>query len=140
MVTSQNYESCVQAGTQVARASRGEFDNVEMNMLKTLVLFVVTALAEIVGCYLPYLWLKQDRSAWLLVPAAGSLALFAWLLTLHPTAAGRVYAAYGGVYFGVAVVWLMLVDRVRPTTTDWVGVAVSLAGMAIIMFGPRPEA
>lgn len=109
-----------------------------MDVLKTFALFVVTAVAEIVGCYLPYLWLKQDRSTWLLVPAAASLALFAWLLSLHPTAAGRVYAAYGGVYIGVAVVWLMLVDKIRPTTTDWVGVAVSLAGMAIIMFGPRP--
>lgn len=108
-----------------------------MEPLKTLALFVVTAVAEIVGCYLPYLWLKQGKTVWLLVPAAASLALFAWLLSLHPTAAGRVYAAYGGVYIGVAVVWLMLVDNVRPTTTDWVGVAVSLAGMAIIMFGPR---
>ena len=109
-----------------------------MDFAKTFALFVVTAVAEIVGCYLPYLWLKQDRSAWLLVPAGLSLALFAWLLSLHPTAAGRVYAAYGGVYVGVAIVWLMLVDNVRPTLTDWVGVTVSLAGMAIIMFGPRP--
>ncbi|MBB5205392.1 MAG: YnfA family protein [Burkholderiales bacterium] len=108
-----------------------------MDLLKTFSLFVATAIAEIVGCYLPYLWLKQDRSAWLLLPAAFSLALFAWLLSLHPTAAGRVYAAYGGVYVGVAIVWLMLVDKVRPTTTDWVGVAVSLLGMAIIMSGPR---
>lgn len=108
-----------------------------MGALKTLLLFVATALAEIVGCYLPYLWLRQDRSAWLLVPGAASLALFAWLLTLHPTAAGRVYAAYGGVYVGVAIVWLMLVDKVRPTTTDWIGVAVCLVGMAIIMFGRR---
>lgn len=110
-----------------------------MEVFKTFLLFVVTAVAEIVGCYLPYLWLKQDRSAWLLLPAAAGLALFAWLLTLHPTAAGRVYAAYGGVYIGVAVVWLTLVDKVRPTATDWVGVAFSLAGMAIIMFGPRSE-
>lgn len=110
-----------------------------MDMLKTFALFVVTAVAEIVGCYLPYLWIKQDRSAWLLIPAAASLALFAWLLSLHPTAAGRVYAAYGGVYVGVAIVWLMLVDKVRPTSTDWIGVAVSLVGMAIIMFGPRAE-
>lgn len=108
-----------------------------MDAFKTFLVFVVTAVAEIVGCYLPYLWLKQGRSAWLLLPAAASLALFAWLLTLHPTAAGRVYAAYGGVYVGVALMWLMLVDKVRPTTTDWIGVAVSLAGMAIIMFGPR---
>lgn len=108
-----------------------------MDALKTFLLFVVTAIAEIVGCYLPYLWLKQGRSAWLLVPAAVSLALFAWLLSLHPTSAGRVYAAYGGVYIGVAIIWLMLVDKVQPTTTDWVGVAVSLTGMSIIMFGPR---
>jgi len=74
-----------------------------VTLVKTLLLFVATALAEIVGCYLPYLWLKQDRSIWLLVPGAASLALFAWLLTLHPTAAGRVYAAYGGVYIGVAM-------------------------------------
>lgn len=77
-----------------------------MELLKTFGLFVATALAEIVGCYLPYLWLKQGRSAWVLVPAAASLALFAWLLSQHPTAAGRVYAAYGGVYIGVAIVWL----------------------------------
>ena len=56
--------------------------------MKTLALFVLTAVAEIVGCYLPYLWLRQDKSVWLLVPAALSLALFAWLLSLHPTAAG----------------------------------------------------
>ncbi|MFG6489376.1 YnfA family protein [Roseateles sp. BYS78W] len=108
-----------------------------MDMLKTLALFVVTALAEIVGCYLPWLWLKQGGSAWLVLPGAASLALFAWLLSLHPTAAGRVYAAYGGVYIGVAIVWLMVVDQVRPTTTDWIGVALCLAGMAVIMCGPR---
>ncbi|RZL49956.1 MAG: YnfA family protein [Variovorax sp.] len=111
-----------------------------MDILKTLALFVVTALAEIVGCYLPYLWLRQDRSAWLLLPAALALAAFAWLLTLHPAAAGRVYAAYGGVYIGVAIVWLWAVDGIRPSATDWVGVAVSLCGMAIVMFGPRSGA
>jgi len=65
--------------------------------MKTFARFLATALAEIVGCYLPYLWLKQGKSSWLLVPGAASLALFAWLLSLHETAAGRVYAAYGGV-------------------------------------------
>jgi small multidrug resistance family-3 protein len=68
-----------------------------MMVLKTVGLFVVTALAEIIGCYLPYLWLQEGHSAWLLIPAAISLAIFSWLLTLHPEAAGRVYAAYGGV-------------------------------------------
>ena len=109
-----------------------------MEILKILGLFIVTALAEIIGCYLPYLWLKQDRSAWLLVPAALSLAAFAWLLTLHPQAAGRVYAAYGGVYISVALMWLWAVDAVRPTFTDWIGVGLCLTGMAVIMLGARP--
>ena len=105
--------------------------------LKTLFLFLITAVAEILGCYLPYLWLKEEKSILLLVPAAASLALFAWLLSLHPAAAGRVYAAYGGVYIFVAIVWLWLVDGIRPTTWDVVGSIVALLGMAIIMFAPR---
>ena len=105
--------------------------------IKTVGLFIATAIAEIAGCYLPYLWLKKGASAWLLAPAAASLALFVWLLTLHPTAAGRVYAAYGGVYVAVAIGWLWFVDAVRPTPWDWLGAAVTLLGMAIIMFAPR---
>lgn len=105
--------------------------------LKTVALFFITAIAEIVGCYLPYLWLKENKSAWLLLPAACSLALFAWLLSLHPTAAGRVYAAYGGVYIFTTILWLWFVDGIRPTTWDLVGAAVALLGMAIIMFSPR---
>ncbi|WP_445262522.1 YnfA family protein [Pseudomonas sp. EA_105y_Pfl2_R69] len=106
-------------------------------MLNTLGLFALTALAEIIGCYLPYLWLKQGKSIWLLLPAAVSLALFAWLLTLHPTAAGRVYAAYGGVYVATAIIWLWLVDGIRPTPWDLLGATVAMLGMAIIMFAPR---
>ena len=109
-----------------------------MLIIKTLALFSATAVAEIVGCYLPYLWLKKYGSAWLLVPAFASLALFAWLLTLHPTAAGRVYAAYGGVYIVVALLWLWAIDGIRPTTWDLVGGGVALMGMAIIMLAPRP--
>ena len=105
--------------------------------MKTFLLFVLMALAEIIGCYLPYLWLVQHRSAWLLVPAAVSLALFAYLLTLHPQAAGRVYAAYGGVYIAVALAWLWAVDGVRPTSWDAAGVALALLGMSVIMFQPR---
>ncbi|ANQ21049.1 YnfA family protein [Vibrio fluvialis] len=104
---------------------------------KTIGLFFITAVAEILGCYLPYLWLKDGKSVWLLLPAALSLALFAWLLSLHPTAAGRVYAAYGGVYIFVAILWLWIVDGIRPTLWDIVGVTVALIGMAIIMFAPR---
>ncbi len=105
--------------------------------IKTILLFLLTAVAEIVGCYLPYLWLTQGKSAWLLVPAGLSLAVFAWLLSLHPTAAGRVYAAYGGVYIFVAILWLWAVDGVRPTAWDLAGSSVALAGMAIIMFAPK---
>jgi len=100
-------------------------------------LFLVTALAEIVGCYLPYLWLRHGKSPWILIPAALSLGLFAWLLTLHPTAAGRVYAAYGGVYITTALAWLWLVDGVRPQFADYIGASLCLAGMAVIMFAPR---
>lgn len=106
-------------------------------MLKTLFLFALTAVAEIVGCYLPYLWLKAGKSVWLLLPAAASLALFAWLLTLHPAAAGRIYAAYGGVYIGVAILWLWVVDGIKPTSWDMLGAGVAMLGMAIIMFAPR---
>jgi small multidrug resistance family-3 protein len=104
---------------------------------KTIALFGITAIAEIVGCYLPYLWLKQDKSILLLIPAALSLALFAWLLTLHPTATGRVYAAYGGVYIFVALLWLWVVDGVKPTMWDLIGGLVALVGMAIIIFSPK---
>lgn len=104
---------------------------------RSLLLFVFTALAEIVGCYLPWLWLRAGKSPILLLPAAASLTLFVWLLTLHPTAAGRTYAAYGGVYIAVAMAWLWTVDRQRPTATDVLGAAVSLAGMAIIVLGAR---
>jgi small multidrug resistance family-3 protein len=106
--------------------------------MKTLLLFCLTALAELVGCYLPYLWLRKQGSVWLLLPAAFSLALFVWLLTLHPTASGRVYAAYGGVYIAAALLWLWWVDAVTPTRWDLLGAGLCLLGMAVIMLSPRP--
>lgn len=108
-----------------------------MEIIKTMSLFVVTALAEIIGCYLPYLWLKEGKPLWLLFPAVISLALFVWLLTLHPQAAGRVYAAYGGVYICVALMWLWGIDAVRPAITDWIGVGICLTGVIVIMFGAQ---
>ncbi|EPM2809427.1 TPA: YnfA family protein [Yersinia enterocolitica] len=106
-------------------------------MLKTSLLFFVTALAEIIGCFLPYLWLRKGASMWLLPPAAASLALFVWLLTLHPAASGRVYAAYGGVYVATALIWLRVVDGVKLSLFDWVGAGVALVGMLIIVAGWR---
>ena len=106
-----------------------------MILARTLALFVGTALAEIVGCYLPYLWLRKGGSAWLLVPGIASLLLFAWLLAQHPAAAGRVYAAYGGIYVAVALGWLWAVDGVTPSRWDAAGVALVVAGMAVIVWG-----
>lgn len=106
-----------------------------MLVAKTLALFVVTALAEIIGCYLPWLWLKKGAPGWVLLPAAVSLMLFAWLLTLHPAASGRIYAAYGGVYVATALVWLRVVDGVPLTRTDILGAVITLAGMVVIVMG-----
>ena len=108
-----------------------------MILIKAGALFFATALAEIVGCFLPYLWLRKGASPWLLVPAAFSLATFAWLLTLHPTAAGRTYAAYGGVYVATAILWLWLVEGRVPNRWDLVGASVCVLGMAIIVLGSR---
>lgn len=106
-------------------------------MLKISGLFILTALAEIIGCFLPYLWMRKGGSIWLLLPAALSLALFVWLLSLHPAASGRVYAAYGGVYVAVALMWLHFVDGVKLSPYDWVGASVALLGMGIIVMGWR---
>jgi len=111
-----------------------------MLILKTTALFLVTALAEIIGCFLPYLWLRKGGSSWLLLPAMISLSLFVWLLTLHPAASGRIYAAYGGVYVATALVWLRVVDGERLSVLDWAGAGIALLGMAIIVMGWHGEA
>ncbi|MDB9565274.1 YnfA family protein [Providencia rettgeri] len=103
--------------------------------IKIIGLFFITALAEIAGCYFPYLWMKKQGGAWLLIPAALSLMLFVWLLTLHPEASGRIYATYGGIYIATALVWLKVVDGVSLTVTDWVGALVVLLGAGIIISG-----
>ena len=105
-------------------------------LAKVSLLFAVTALAEIVGCYLPWLILKQGKSPWLILPAAVSLALFTWLLTLHPNAAGRTYAAYGGVYIAVALLWLRLIDGQTLSRWDVAGAGIALLGMAVIVLQP----
>lgn len=101
-------------------------------------LFAVTAVAELLGCYLPMLWLSNKGSAWLLLPAALSLLAFVWLLTLHPAASGRVYATYGAIYIATALGWLWLVDGVTPAWTDVTGVGLALAGAAVIVLGHKP--
>ena len=102
-------------------------------MLKTLILFFATALMELLGCFLPYVWLRQHGSVWLLPIAALCLIAFVYLLSLHPVASGRVYAAYGGVYVISALLWLRWVDKIALSATDWLGAAVILGGVLLII-------
>lgn len=106
--------------------------------LFTVPLFAVTAVAEILGCYLVFIWKRDHSTPLLLLGAAFSLGLFAWLLSYHPSA-GRAYAAYGGVYVACAVLWGWLVEKQPPDRWDIVGALVCLLGMALITFGPRSE-
>ncbi|WP_336967695.1 YnfA family protein [Sphingobium aromaticiconvertens] len=104
----------------------------------TALAYIGAALAEIAGCFAFWAWLKMGKSIWWLVPGMMSLALFGWLLTLVDTdQAGRAYAAYGGVYITAAIVWLWIIEGVRPDRWDVCGAIVSLAGAAIILLGPR---
>ena len=104
---------------------------------RMLGLFFLTAIAELLGCYLPLLWLTGKGPAWLLLPAALSRAAFVWLLTLHPAASGRVYASYGAVYIATALAWLAVVDGVKPVWSDYLGVGLALLGAACIGLGHR---
>ena len=106
-------------------------------VITTFLLFLLTAFAEILGCYFPYLILNQGRSHWLWLPTILSLAVFVWLLTLHPAASGRIYAAYGGIYIFSALMWLRFVDQVSLSRWDLIGGAVVLVGAAVIVLQPQ---
>ena len=92
---------------------------------------------EILGCYFPYLILNQGRSHWLWIPTALALAAFVWLLTLHPAASGRIYAAYGGIYIFSALMWLRFVDQVTLSRWDLLGGMVVILGALIIILQPQ---
>ena len=106
-------------------------------LFTTFFLFLVTALMEILGCYFPYLILNQGRSHWLWIPTALALAVFVWLLTLHPAASGRIYAAYGGIYIFSALIWLRFVDQVTLSRWDLLGGMVVILGALIIILQPQ---
>ncbi|OTG64864.1 hypothetical protein B9T25_12325 [Acinetobacter sp. ANC 4470] len=106
-------------------------------VITTFCLFFVTAIAEILGCYFPYLILNQGKSHWFWLPTALSLAVFVWLLTLHPAASGRIYAAYGGIYIFTALVWLRYVDHVVLTRWDVLGGLVVILGAMMIILQPQ---
>lgn len=106
-------------------------------ILTTVCLFLLTAVAEILGCYFPYLILNQGKSHWLWLPTALALAVFVWLLTLHPAASGRIYAAYGGIYIFTALMWLKFVDQVSLSRWDLLGGLVVIFGALIIILQPQ---
>jgi small multidrug resistance family-3 protein len=108
-----------------------------MKFINTFSLFCITAIAEIVGCYCIYAWLRLGKSAWLIIPSSLSLAAFAWLLTLHPSHAGRVYASYGGVYVFMSLIWLWAFEKQTPDAWDILGSGLALVGMGVIAFAPH---
>ena len=106
--------------------------------MRALAIYLAAALAEIAGCFAFWAWLRLHQPVWWIIPGLASLALFAWLLTLiESSAAGRAYAAYGGVYIAASLAWLWAVEGARPDRWDVIGAAVCLGGAAIILFGPR---
>lgn len=106
--------------------------------MKSFAVYAGAAIAEIAGCFGFWAWLRLDKSFLWLIPAIGSLVLFAYLLTLvDAVAAGRAYAAYGGVYIVASLLWLWVVEGVRPDRWDLTGAAVCLAGAIMILLGPR---
>ena len=104
----------------------------------TWLLYLLAALAEIVGCFTVWVWLRNGKSALWLVPGIASLILFAFLLTRVDTAfAGRAYAAYGGVYIAASLLWLWLVEGAAPDRWDLIGAALCIAGALVIIGAPR---
>ena len=109
-----------------------------MLTLQTGLIYALAALAEIAGCFSFWSWLRLDKSAWWVAPGMVSLAIFAWLLTLVDTpAAGRAFAAYGGVYIAASLAWMWVVEGVRPDRWDALGTALCLVGAAVILLAPR---
>ena len=104
----------------------------------TWLVFATAAGAEIAGCFAIWAVLRLGAPSWWLLPGFVSLLLFGYLLTLvDAPAAGRVFAAYGGIYIAASLLWLWLAEGFRPDRWDLVGAAVSVTGAAIIMFAPR---
>jgi small multidrug resistance family-3 protein len=104
----------------------------------TALIYIAAALVEIGGCFAFWAWLRMDKSPVWLAPGIASLILFAWLLTrVDSDAAGRAYAAYGGIYICASLFWLWSVEGIRPHRWDIAGAALCLIGTCVILLGPR---
>ncbi|CAM2898146.1 YnfA family protein [Acinetobacter celticus] len=115
----------------------GIMDTQVIKVTTTFFLFLLTAVMEILGCYFPYLILNQNKSQWLWVPTVLALGAFVWLLTLHPAASGRIYAAYGGIYIFTALIWLRFVDQIALSRWDLLGGTIVLIGASLIILQPQ---
>jgi small multidrug resistance family-3 protein len=108
--------------------------------MQTALAYIGAAMAEIAGCFAFWAWLRLGASPWWLLPGVASLVFFAWLLTLaDAAAAGRAFAAYGGVYICASLLWLWTVEGLRPDRWDLAGAALCLLGAAVIIYGPRTQ-
>ena len=106
--------------------------------MKSLLWYLLAALAEIAGCFAFWAWLRLGKSPVWTAPGVASLILFAMALTrIDAAAAGRAYAAYGGIYILSSLLWLWIVEKTNPDQWDMLGAAICLGGAAIILFGPR---
>jgi small multidrug resistance family-3 protein len=136
----KGYRWCLPVGALCL--ARGSFRPILSRAIRgffvTYIIYAAAALFEIAGCFAFWAWIRMARPVWWLAPGMVSLALFAWLLTLVPSdAAGRTFAAYGGVYIVASLIWLWLVENRVPDRWDVSGALVCLCGTAIILFAPR---
>ncbi|HET9064313.1 MAG TPA: YnfA family protein [Gemmatimonadales bacterium] len=107
-------------------------------LIRTAGFYVVAAFFEIAGCFAFWAWLRLGRTSWWALAGVVSLVLFAISLTRVDTEyAGRAFAAYGGTYIVASLVWLRIVEGVRPDRWDLTGALVCLIGAGLIVFGPR---
>jgi small multidrug resistance family-3 protein len=108
-----------------------------MDIAKSLFYFVVAGSCEIGGGYLVWLWLREGKSLWLAGVGALGLVLYGIIPTLQPAHFGRVYAAYGGIFIVLALLWGWLIDSVAPDTFDLLGAGIALLGVCVMMYWPR---
>lgn len=108
-----------------------------MQIVKSLLYFLLAGLCEIGGGYLIWLWLREGKSIWFAVFGAIALIIYGIIPTLQPANFGRIYAAYGGVFIVLAILWGWQVDKIRPDKFDLLGSAIALLGVLVIMYAPR---
>src|SRR5271157_362213 len=108
-----------------------------MDIARSLFLFVLAGLCEIGGGYLMWLWMRDSRGIWFAVLGALVLILYGIIPTFQPANFGRVYAAYGGIFIVLSILWGWQIDKVVPDRLDILGGVIALIGVTVIMFWPR---